>query len=410
MSAAIKYMGSKRALAPKIASKITRRHPNAIVLDVFSGTCAVGSELAPDHVLFANDVHAFAKTLASALFVSADDAIEQKEMSNLLAAYERNRRALTEIVFDRLAAERRALEKIGKRSGWKALLEFNESELSAKLPIHLKGTPTLKKYRAKPATFPYRLVTSYFSSAYFGVGQSIEIDSLRYAIDQCSPRFRDRYLYALIQALSHCAAAPGHFAQFLVPRDRKNTEFIARIRQRSVLARFLSALVTFAPIKCRDRAKNRTFSADATDLLEKRIPKLKPRNLIVYADPPYSRAQYSRYYHVLETIVLYDYPACVGKGRYRDNRFLTDFSRTVGVKPAMNRLLAAAAELGPIYISYPRNGLLSAAGTSLPELLKQHYKVVQLVACEPLDHSTLGGAPGVAAVKALEDVYYAGHK
>ena len=32
------------------------------------------------------------------------------------------------------------------------------------------------------------------------------------------------------------------------------------------------------------------------------------KNKIVYADPPYTRDHYSRFYHVLETISLFDSP------------------------------------------------------------------------------------------------------
>ena len=75
----------------------------------------------------------------------------------------------------------------------------------------------------------------------------------------------------------------------------------------------------------------------------------------------------------------------------------------------MNEFVEAAAALdAPLYISYPRVGLLSVAGGDLRSILRKHYKVVSLVAHVPLNHSTMGGAPGKASVRALEDVYYAG--
>lgn len=406
----IKYMGSKRSLAPKIASRISRSHPNATVLDVFSGMCAVGTELVSRHPLYTNDIHAFAETVARALFVSGDAVPDSKEMSRLLAAFERNKRALQSTVGRRLRRERRAIESVNDPRGWLKLHDFTNRELKQLVPRELDGLDSLELYRKKPKRFPYRLATSYYASAYFSLDQSIEIDSLRYAIDQSSNKFRSRYLFALIHAVSHCTSTPGHFAQFLVPRDRVNTKFISKIRQRSVLTRFLSALVSFPAVDCFARKKNRVFRADATALL-KRHKNDFPNNLIIYADPPYSKAQYSRYYHVLESLVLYDYPECDHKGRYRDDRFQTNFSRRAGVVGAMTDFVAAAAELGaPLYLSYPRNGLLSDAGGNLRSILEDHYKIVRLVAHEPLNHSTMGGAPGAASVRALEDVYYAGWK
>jgi adenine-specific DNA-methyltransferase len=407
----IKYMGSKRSLAPKIARRISREHPGATVLDVFSGMCAVGAELVGRHTLFTNDVHAFAEVVADSLFVAGDETPNATEISKFLAAYERNRRALYDALSSRLKREQSVIESVAKKQGWKKFRDFTKRQLSHPVPTEINGLAKLATYRAKPQQFPYRLASSYFAHAYFGLKQAIEIDSIRYATDQSSDRFRSRYLYALIQAMSHCAATSGHFAQFLVPRDRENTSFISRIRQRSILTRFLAALVSFPIVDCLDRKKNRVFRAEATLLLKNDRHEFPKRNFVIYADPPYSKAQYSRYYHVLESLILYDYPECDSKGRYRRERFQTNFSRSAGVVDAMTEFVKAAAELqAPLYMSYPRHGLLSDAGGDLRSILKEHYKFVRLVAHEPLNHSTLGGAPGKASIRALEDVYYAGWK
>jgi adenine-specific DNA-methyltransferase len=407
----IKYMGSKRSLAPKIASKISKEHPDAIVLDVFSGMCAVGTALAGRHTLYTNDVHAFAEVVARALFTSTEDTPDSKELSKLLAAFERNKRALSSALGGSLRRERTALEAIDDHREWRNFRDLTNREQLRSVPIEVRGLPPLDEYRVAANLFPYRLACSYFANAYFGVHQAIEIDSLRYAIDQASRKFRSRYLSSLIHAVSHCAAAPGHFAQFLVPRDRVTANYIARIRQRSVLTRFLTALISFPNIDCFSKNLNRVFRSDATVLLQKQKDKLPARKFVIYADPPYSKAQYSRYYHVLESLILYDYPSCDGKGRYRGDRFQTNFSRIGGVVDAMRDFVGASADLGaPLYLSYPRKGLLSDAGGDLRSILEDHYKVVRLIAYEPLNHSTMGGAPGKASIEALEDVYYAGWK
>jgi adenine-specific DNA-methyltransferase len=258
---------------------------------------------------------------------------------------------------------------------------------------------------------PYALFSMYYASAYFGVRQAMDVDSLRYAIDRAAPARRDYYLYALIQACSHCVAAPGHFAQHLVPRDEANTLYIARMRRRSVMTRFWEALRGIAVPHCFDRDRNRVHREDATAFIQS-LAVAAPADidqLVIYADPPYSRAQYSRYYHVLETLVLYDYPYATGKGRYRDERFETDFSRPAQVETAMNDFVAAAATTGAsLYLSYPRNGLLFKRGVDLRELMRAHYPRVRLVMTKPLNHSTLGGAPGSGAINVTEDVYYGG--
>src|SRR5256885_1492384 len=117
----IKYMGSKRSLAPKIARKISSEHPIATVLDVFSCMCAVGTEIVGRHPLFTNDVHAFAEIVAESLFVANDQAPSAHEISRFLAAYERNRRALAEALGRKLARERNAIAHLTDSEDWKKL-------------------------------------------------------------------------------------------------------------------------------------------------------------------------------------------------------------------------------------------------------------------------------------------------
>ncbi len=135
---------------------------------------------------------------------------------------------------------------------------------------------------------------------------------------------------------------------------------------------------------------------------------LADENLVIYADPPYSRAQYSRYYHLLETLVLYDYPDCNDKGRYRADRVQTAFSLKSKVIAAMDAFFGAAAQTGgKLYLSYPRNGLLTAAGGDVREILGQHFKKVSIATRKPLQHSTMGAAPGAASHRVWEDIFYA---
>ena len=410
MSGAIRYMGSKRSLAPLIAETISAAHPAAAVLDLFAGTCAVATELAPRHRVVANDLHAYAEVVARALLtlpVNPPTSLHARD--ELTEAYYRNSRVLKRALRSRLDREAEALGRVDDPAGWKLLRSFTESELAQGAPRPIRGLGPLSQYRKKPTRSPYSLFSRYFGSAYVGVSQAVEIDSLRYAIQHAPPEHRYCYLAALIHAVSHCAAAPGHFAQFLVPRDRTNTLYIARIRSRSVLDRFYDALESTQAVRCHDRPGNEVFRGDAVDFLEARPGAFSDGSLVIYADPPYSRAQYSRYYHVLETLVRYDYPECASKGRYRGDRVQTDFSRKGQVRTAMSRFVSAAAKSGaPLYLSYPQNGLFQQAGGNLRALLRASYPHVELANRVPLDHSTLGGAPGTASIEVVEDVYYAG--
>lgn len=88
---------------------------------------------------------------------------------------------------------------------------------------------------------------------------------------------------------------------------------MANQRRRSVWEEFLGALARLAAFGSQVwRAGNRAFQADALSLLRDRERLADVR--LVYADPPYTSDQYSRYYHIYETLILYDYPAARGRG------------------------------------------------------------------------------------------------
>lgn len=408
MTASIRYMGSKRSLAPCIADLISAEHPGAKVVDAFAGMCAVGSALSSRHCVIANDVHAFATTVARALLVAPGEVPTMRECAeDIFPVFLLNWRHLYGSLEKRILEEKEALARVAKgREGWRHLQEFTEKELSEGAPLSLEALPSIADYRENPSLSPYALFSMCFASTYLGVKQAAVVDSLRFAID-CAPlQRRDFYMLALLQATSHCAAAPGHFAQFLVPRTERNTKYIARMRRRSVWGRFREALCCMRVPVCVNRAGNAAFCSDATEFVSSGL--MDADSLVIYADPPYSRAQYSRYYHVLESLVLYDYPAMTGKGRYRVGRLNTDFSRAAQVLSAMDQFVAAAASTGaPLYLSYPKNGLVFDVGGDILCILRRHYGSAEVVISKSLAHSTLGGAPGTAAINVTEDVYYA---
>lgn len=400
-------MGSKRSLAPSIAAHISADYSSRPVLDVFAGMCAVGNELAPAHPVLTNDIHRFAQIVASALFVEAAACpTSLVARDELRSAYRRNREALRTLMTDKISSERVAIARSVEPSGWRLFLADHRRAADEGHPLQAPFDE-LESYRRDPARFPYSLISRYFSHGYFGVEQAIDLDSLRYAIDQGPKEHRAFYLTALLTAASQCATAPGHFAQFLEPRDAANTKYIAKIRSRSIYDRFLEALDGFEKPNCFNREGNFAYNSEAT-VLVRSLASSGHVAPVIYADPPYSRAQYSRYYHVLETLIAYDYPECTDKGRYRHERYQTSFSKKAKVIQAFSEFVEACYELGaPLYISYPSNGLLKKAGGDIVEILNDRYSSVTLIERVVLSHSTMGGAPGVAAIPVYEEVYHA---
>ena len=60
--------------------------------------------------------------------------------------------------------------------------------------------------------------------------------------------------------------------------------------------------------------QNKTYNLDYKKLLK--LKELKDVETF-YLDSPYSGEQYSRFYHILETLVKYDNPEVLFKAKYR---------------------------------------------------------------------------------------------
>ena len=104
----------------------------------------------------------------------------------------------------------------------------------------------------------------------------------------------------------------------------------------------------------------------------------KPRG--VYIDPPYSRVQYSRYYHVFDTMLRYDYPICIGKGRYPPvaTRFTSRFdSRPASVQSEFIDLFAKTSSAGlTTFVSYADQ--MSIPLSEILDLMRDAFSDVSL--------------------------------
>ena len=323
------------------------------------------------------------------------------------AQFEINSRSLEARFKKRLADERAALSQ-GTLVSLRGYLSTSK---------HVGNTLSLDKERnalheARTA-LPYRLCTITFADGYFGLRQAIDIDSARYALDSglaTGVIDHDTFrwlLIALCQAANRIATTTGHFAQFLKVKSNNLRAYTAQ-RRRSFWENWVQCASGLRPIGLRHwRRRNRAFNCESLGLLSMlQVGSLRPS--IVYADPPYTDDQYSRYYHVWETLVKYDYPAANGEGRYRPDRFQTPFSRIDDVGWAFKELIRRSAALdADLVLSYPKQGLLYHAGHDVVALLRRFYSRVALPAEMPHKHSTMGASKGRATNSVTEQIYFA---
>lgn len=408
--ARIKYMGNKVGLARDVAQAIAGVDTRRPLVDLFGGMCSVAGAVSKSgRRVWVNDVQQYARLVAECLLTSQDPPPQRNRATALLApAYRQNLNALVRRFADELQHERRVLARSSRHEYASAQGAWQHVGTD---PMIAREASRLRRRQSGP----YRLATLTFAWGYFGLRQCIEIDSIRFAIDTARSSgdlTEDEAGWcrmALLQACSRVASSPGHFAQFLRGDSPASLHRIQAARRRSVWDITLHDIGNLRPYGTkRWRARNRVSTGDALTIWPE-LDLARIGKAVFYADPPYSKEQYSRFYHVLETLELYDYPEAVGAGRYRPNRFTTPLARKSGVLEATHSLCSAIAEReGILLLSYPSSGLLTGSlGIDVEGLLGEYFNTVDLVIDTMSQHSTLGGRHGRARHDVVEYVWMA---
>jgi len=180
-------------------------------------------------------------------------------------------------------------------------------------------------------------ITYAYGGHYFSPLQATWLDVLRRSIPKREP-VRTLALAALIFAASRCAASPGHTAQPFQPTSTAK-RFLKEAWSKNITVCTQQALRVLASQYA--MKKGRAQVADANDMAKR----LQAGDL-AFIDPPYSSVQYSRFYHVLETIARGTSGDVSGAGRYpaREFRPQSKFSVRTHSLAALKELLKTVAE------------------------------------------------------------------
>lgn len=395
----ISYMGTKRHLAPTVRSAIESLDPHLPVLDLFGGMGSVTEALAPRYPVLCNDFLGFASAISAARLETVPP-----QQSVVLRAIEPGFR-LHKVALEARFGRRLTQEAIAVSAGLDGLRMWMDRAPTV-------ANSTYYARRAKQASLQtgplhYQLATLYFSAGYFSTRQAIDLDALRCAIDEAYPKNSPRRTVAIaawLVAASRLSNSPGHTAQFL----RANSpEAFSRIRAtfaRSVWRAFVQSLQEdVTPLGTSAwRSRSGAVTHDAADLMRTTRRRLGA----VYADPPYSRDQYARFYHVQETLYRYDYPGAAGRGRGPLlARPVSGFSRVSEVESAFTNLFRNVARLRtPLVLSYPSEGLLQSRSVDPVKLAGTWLELTDEQVL-PHRHSTLGASNGRARKDVFEHIY-----
>jgi len=228
-----------------------------------------------------------------------------------------------------------------------------------------------------------------YGGHYLSPTQALTFD---YLLDNLPDKYEERIvcLAACIAAASECVASPGHTAQPFQPTEGAGKYILESWRQDP-----LERCKTNLELLCPKFAKvaGCVITADAQNV----ISQLNSRDL-VFIDPPYSSVQYSRFYHVLETIARCNKQISVsGVGRYPalEERPQSKFSNISQAKDALKFILKGIAEKGStIIFTFPSgdssNGL---SGDYIKAVASEWFQVEDKNTIEG-QFSSLGGNNG----------------
>ncbi|ACK51114.1 Adenine-specific DNA methylase-like protein [Methylocella silvestris BL2] len=389
-------MGTKRQLA-EVVSRLISDCRHGAFLDAFSGMCSVGTAVAPSRQVWSNDLQHFAAYVASAQFCSKVTHPDSSSLAETCHSFfSENRRRLRFLHEEKLQREDVALKARGTR---RLAALFEEAILAANGPCASHGSPS------------HDLFARRFAGTYWSLRQAIDIDSIRFALDYSlcheliSAELHRWGVIGLCVALSRCSTTTGHFAQPLLPKQQNRARFVNQ-RLRDIWTEWLTACGGLGAVgSTRWRSKNRVYRRDAIALLEELTGECaRPR--VIYADPPYTKDQYSRYYHLYETAVLYDHPATSGRGLYRADREVSIFCQKTKVEFAMEELIRRCADLRADFVlSYPTNGLFPASRQRIPEIMTRYFRQSIKVIEIPHVHSTMGASKGPVRSDVTEVIY-----
>ncbi len=333
------YMGSKKALSGFLVEGISSVLPgDGVVIDLMCGSGAAAAAFSNVWRTYASDAQRFCTTLAMVQGGGFSTEQARELLAKLYPIAHEHAGQLRSFVDSFLAWEDKLFHSC---IGPELLKEYRDFMI--RFPTYPVDSPRgcwnprkeVNRRRKEPMHSPYCLFTAYFANIYFGLRQCVEIDSLRYAIDQLEEvKERQWALGALIPTLSALGTTyGGHFAQPRIgkPSDLKLSKVSKVLENRafSIIHEFSVRLLNLAEASETSPRRIEVIPgpwSNALSVLEKR---LRSRPTVVYLDPPYKREEYSRYYHVLETAIAYSYPSCIGYGKIPDKRkgerFVSEF-------------------------------------------------------------------------------------
>lgn len=366
----MKYMGSKRSLLERGLDGVlmTQCADATRFVDLFCGAGSV-SWFAAQHCglpVLSVDLQMYATVLAGAVTTRDEPLIAEDLESAWLT---------------------RAEEVARGDSRWTTALQLKNRQGTS------EGVARSREVCAAVDGGP---VWTAYGGYYFSPWQSLLLDAMLATLPVDEPA-HTVCLAATITSACESAASPGHTAQPFRPTE-SGLPFIDQCWSLNPIDRARRAVALLAPLHAVEVGETRVDDAAQA------AKELTAADL-VFIDPPYAAEQYSRFYHVLETIARQSRVDVSGSGRYPspEERPRSSFSLKSKASDTMTQLVADMASVGARgIVTFPAgecsNGL---SGAGLVDMVDDLFVVTCYLAngC----FSTLGGNNALRASRKPSD-------
>lgn len=337
----LNYLGSKLRLLDFIMDNVRCVTPDgAGVCDLFAGSGCVAYRMSSSFPVTACDIQQYSMTICDALL--GNSKIPAIPVENLIASSRRSPIKELESIFRPLIdIENRAIED-KNITVLADIVDFGSLEAyragRMKSSVSDAQRIVLKAIDSSGLSPRDTFISRHYGGVYFSYRQAVAIDMLLSTIRQIdSAPERTVLLASLMSTASDIVDTVGkHFAQPIKTRDRKGKlktlVYSKAVKDKTIdVEDVYKAWVAAYSTLPRGPFHNKTICGDYAKCLVS-----LPENVsTVYADPPYTRDHYSRFYHVLETIAIGDEPVIstvkihgsthLSNGLYRADRHQSPF-------------------------------------------------------------------------------------
>lgn len=411
----IYYLGAKNSFLSEIKTIINSiKKESGPVCDLFSGSGVVGNYLSQFYPVTTVDIQEYSKVISSALFQSSNANIEKirKDIEDLHLNAEFHE--IYECIRPLCEYERRSIDNIS-HGNVDDIVEIVESyplvaglsssnnrslfsKLQKECNLHLKE---------KGLDSPHLTTTlRYFGGVYFSYYQAFILDMILHLSDRSDDDCKDFIKAIALSSASTIVNTVGkQFAQPIRPRNKDGS---IKKNLNSLISRDRNLDPIKIAISWLEKYKLNTiynYTSNALRMDYKEALRVYGKKFsVVYADPPYTRDHYSRFYHVLETMSLRDEPVIttstrhgikeLSRGFYREERHQSPFCIRSLAPNAFDNLFKSTSSCNtPLVLSYSPHE--EGDGThprvvstkNLIELASAHYPKVEVIPVEGITHN-----------------------